>query len=206
MRKFFDKEEIDQVLTNRRSDYSKQGLINDFKLTDHPYHEIPDDYNLRTAVQAVTDQFRPNRVLHPIQYPDLRYYPWTLNVSAEAPWTLSKFKFTPMDRSVDHESTQPKLIFDIRQRNKLRKWHKPTDVRTYLAWKQSIGLTTNDAISFHNLYDEIFIYNRPHCILRNQNRKPLLNHIMEPRTTTNFHQPLRQKETRHFNILNHSLN
>ncbi|BAT32942.1 RNA-dependent RNA Polymerase [Rosellinia necatrix partitivirus 7] len=161
MRKFFTKEEIDQVLTNRRSDYSDEALINDFKRCEHPYHEIPLDYNVQTAIDAVTEQFRPNRVLHPIQYPDLRYYPWTLNVSAEAPWTSYNFHFVPMDRSVDFESTQPKLIFDINQVNKLRKFSKPTDVKTYLRWKQQVGLIENDHITFHNLYDEIFIYNRP---------------------------------------------
>nr|WCQ76439.1 RNA-dependent RNA polymerase [Hebeloma mesophaeum partitivirus 3] len=161
MRKFFTDEEVNQVLTNRRSDYSDTGLINDFKATNQPYHEIPDDVYFRSAIDAVTEQFRPNRVLYPIQYPDLRYYPWTLNVSAEAPWNAPGFLFTPMDRSVDHESLQPKLIFDIKQRNKLHKWNRPTSVKTYLSWKQSVGLTENDHISFHNLYDEIFIYNRP---------------------------------------------
>jgi hypothetical protein len=158
MRKFFTKEEIDQVLTNRRSDYSDKALINDFKMAEQPYHEIPIDDNFNTAINAVTEQFRPNRILHPIHYPDLRYYPWTLNVSAESPWTDKNFYFKPMDRSVDQESTQPKLLFDVK---KLRKWSKPVDVKTYLGWKQSIGLTENAAISFHNLYDEIFIYNRP---------------------------------------------
>jgi len=36
-----------------------------------------------------------------------------------------------------------------------------TKVDSYLRWKQSIGLTNDSARSFHNLYDEIFIYNRP---------------------------------------------
>jgi hypothetical protein len=161
MRKFFNDEEIDQVLTNRRSDYSDTGLVNDFKRMELPFHEIPMDNIVHQAIAAVTEQFRPNRTLYPIQYPDLRYYPWTLNVSAEAPFTLKKFKFTPMDRSVDYESLQPKLIFDINKRNKLRKFDQPVETRTYLAWKQSIGLTENDHVSFHNLYDEIFIYNRP---------------------------------------------
>jgi len=46
------------------------------------------DYHYRRALRVVEKAFRPSRVLHPISYPDLRYYPWTLPVSAEAPYTL----------------------------------------------------------------------------------------------------------------------
>jgi len=35
--------------------------------------------------------FRPHRRLRPIAFPDLRYYPWTLNTSAEAPYRESKY-------------------------------------------------------------------------------------------------------------------
>jgi hypothetical protein len=35
--------------------------------------------------------FRPKRLLKPITFPDLRYYPWTISTSAEAPYTESKY-------------------------------------------------------------------------------------------------------------------
>jgi len=159
IRKFYSVEELQNVLTNRRSDFSDEALSADFKRAEQPLFVIPEDNSFTRAVNAVTEQFRPNRVLHPVQYPDLRYYPLSLNVSAEAPWTNKNFKFKPMDRNIDAESEQPKVT--PTQPKKLRKWNRQVNVDEYLRWKHSAGLTEDSSRSFRNLYSEIFIYNRP---------------------------------------------
>jgi hypothetical protein len=79
--KFYSEDEVEQVLTNRRSDYSDEALIADFMRTDQPYHPIPIDDHVENAIEWVTREFRPNRTLHPVSFPDLRYYPLTLSVN-----------------------------------------------------------------------------------------------------------------------------
>nr|BBU59852.1 RNA dependent RNA polymerase [Rosellinia necatrix partitivirus 22] len=159
MRKFYTDEEVDQVMTNRRSADSDEALMEDFFRCEFPKHEIPQDKNFNDAIELVTEHFRPERVLHPVSFPDLRNYPFELAVSAERPFTDPTFKFKPTDRDVDMETGVPKV--SKRGAKKLKKWTKHTDVNTYLRWKQSVGLTDNSGVTYHNLYNEIFIYNRP---------------------------------------------
>jgi len=158
--KFFTKEEVDQAASNRRSDYSDEALIADFMSFEQPRHVIPKDTHFWDAFVTTKELFQPNRMLHPVAYPDLRYYPWNLRPSAEAPWTLPSFRFRPTLRNVDYESEIPKL----RQRlDKLAFWMDPTakmKITDYLRIKHALGLTDNASPSFHNLYPEIFHFNR----------------------------------------------
>jgi hypothetical protein len=66
----------------------KSGEV-DFLKTDQPYHDVPRDRHYRRALRVFEKMFRPSRRLKPIAFPDLRYYPWTLNTSAEAPYRES---------------------------------------------------------------------------------------------------------------------
>jgi hypothetical protein len=158
--KYFTEEELRLVLDNRRSEFSESALISDFMKCEFSDHPIPIDYNIERAIDAVTDHFRPNRPLHPVSFPDLRYYNWKLPVSAEAPWTSRDFRFTPTGRNVDEESGLNRVT-QKKERRKLKKFTKPTKVGDYLKFKQKMGLIENDSISFHNLYNEIFVFNRP---------------------------------------------
>jgi len=74
----------------RRADGTDEQAEVDFHKTDQPYHPVPRDYHYRRALRVCEKLFRPSKRLLPISFPDLRYYPWTLNVSAEAPFTGSK--------------------------------------------------------------------------------------------------------------------
>jgi hypothetical protein len=156
MKKFYTQEELEQVLTNRRSDGSDQGVINHFFKADQPYHPIPLDENTDAAISWVTESFRPNRRLHPVSFPDIRYYPFTLNVSSEAPWTNSNFTFKPVDRNVDEESELPKLPL---YEDEIANTSNVTPL-TYMKERQRQGLATDARLSFHNLYNQIFVYNR----------------------------------------------
>jgi len=156
MRKFYSEKELQQVLTNRRSDGSDEGVIKHFFKADQPYHPIPLDQNTDKAIEWVTESFRPNRMLHPVTYPDLRYYPHTLNVSAETPWTNSNFTFRPTERSVDAESELPKLDDYEKEIETVTN----TTPFTYLRLRQALGYVKNSHLTFHNLYNQIFHYNR----------------------------------------------
>jgi len=62
----------------------------DFVKTDQPFIPVQRDEHYLNALEVVELIFRPHRRLKPIAFPDLRYYPWTLNTSAEYPYRESK--------------------------------------------------------------------------------------------------------------------
>lgn len=70
----------------RRSKDDPEAARIDFLKTDQPYHPVDRDYHYRRALRVTHKLFKPSRPLHPISFPDLRYFPWTLNVSAEYPY------------------------------------------------------------------------------------------------------------------------
>jgi hypothetical protein len=77
----------DKIFSRRRSKQSDSKLIEDFLQFEQPEIALDRDYHYTHALKVVTEAFRPKQLLRPIHFPDQRYYPWTLNVSAEAPWT-----------------------------------------------------------------------------------------------------------------------
>nr|QLC36806.1 RNA-dependent RNA polymerase [Sarcosphaera coronaria partitivirus] len=85
---------LNQVLLGkRRSDSTDERLIEDFQEFEQPEHPVPRDKHYLRALRVCETIFRPKTTLHPVSFPDLRYYPWTKNVSAEAPYTyLSKYQ------------------------------------------------------------------------------------------------------------------
>jgi hypothetical protein len=124
MYKFADPAIIDEVLQQRRSDATAEALTEDFFKTDQPKVDVKRDAHYLRALKVTTDLFRPKQLYKPVAFPDLRYYPWTLNTSAEAPFTTK-----PM-------------------------W------TAYLAKKFSLHQADSLAMTFHNMYDEIFWQNR----------------------------------------------
>jgi hypothetical protein len=87
MYKFIDQATIDEVKQQRRSNATPEALIEDFMKTDQPAFRIKRDHHYQNALKAATRLFRPATPYKPVAFPDLRYYPWTLNVSAEAPYS-----------------------------------------------------------------------------------------------------------------------
>jgi len=148
----YTQEEITQVLSNRRSDFSDRAVINDFLRTEQPFKKIPIDDDFNDAVKYTTENFQPPELLYPVAFPDLRYYPWNLVPSAEAPWNLNSFKFIPFETSYDWQNPiwlRMKKVFS-----------KYWTVREWLRYKQKLGEVKDDTPNFHNLYNELFVYNR----------------------------------------------
>jgi len=156
---FYTKEEVEQAATNRRSSSTDEAVIADFMTFEFPKHEIPKDMHYIRALETTRKFFDPGHKLHPIAYPDLRYYPWNLRPSAEAPWSTVDFKFTPTFRNLDDESESPKLKEHI---EKLSPWisERRISISVYLRNKHVAGIINDPYHSFHNLYNEIFQYNR----------------------------------------------
>jgi len=145
-------DEILSVLSNRRSDFSDKAVIDDFFRTEQPLKRIPIDEHFNNAVNLTSISFKPKEMLHPISFPDLRYYPWNLVPSAEAPWNLNSFKFVPFDTTYDWKNPAWIRIKKV--------FSKYWTVREWLRYKQKIGEVKDDTPNFHNLYNELFVYNR----------------------------------------------
>jgi len=152
MREQYTESEVLQVLKNRRSDFSDEAVIKDFFTMEHEPHPIPRDQHFVEAVEWTKTMFKPKEELYPVSFPDLRYYPWNLVPSAEAPWNLDNFKFVPFSTEYDWR--------DIRWNDYKRKPSRAFRVREWLHYKQAIGEVSNDTPNFHNLYNELFVYNR----------------------------------------------
>lgn len=146
-------------MTNRRSTSTDEAVIEDFKTFEFPEFKVPKDTHYERAIEFTRKAFQPKETLFPISFPDLRYYQWKLSVSAEAPWTIPSFTFTPSFRNLDNESESPKLLERL---SKLSNWISDTRVtiQQYLNAKYAAGITINAFPRFHNLYNEIFQYNR----------------------------------------------
>lgn len=96
----------------RRSEGGDDIAETDFQRSDVPYFDLKRDFHYLRALRVCEKLFRPSRTLHPIAFPDLRFYPWTLSVSAEAPFTVEKHWRTKIQqRQADGEELDGRLTF-----------------------------------------------------------------------------------------------
>ena len=86
MYKFYDPKIVEEVKAQRRSIVSDSALIADFEKTEQPPVNLKRDYHYRRALKVMRKHFAPKELYKPVAFPDLRYYNWRLNVSAEAPY------------------------------------------------------------------------------------------------------------------------
>jgi transposase InsO family protein len=158
IRHHFDETTVQRLLRYRRSEGNDAAVIADFMNNEQPIHYIDRDWHYQRALRVVREQMQPRKTLHPVSYPDLRAYHWTLNVSAEAPWTDPEFTFVPNDlRNIDLETGKPRVNEEL---PKLVKFKNKIRVPPYLKWKQELDVIKDNTPTFHNLYNEIFVYNR----------------------------------------------
>jgi len=91
LNKFADRETINTVKHGyRRSDGSDEAAEINFLNTDLPKHDLVRDSHYERALRVTRLLFKPSKVLKPVAFPDLRYYPWTLSTSAEAPYSMKE--------------------------------------------------------------------------------------------------------------------
>nr|QMU26430.1 RNA-dependent RNA polymerase [Rosellinia necatrix partitivirus 26] len=89
--KYLPESIVDEVKNQRRSEYSDESLTEDFFKNEQPEINLNRDFHYRKALRVMTKLFKPKRNYKPVAFPDLRYYPWNLRTSAEAPYTHSDF-------------------------------------------------------------------------------------------------------------------
>jgi hypothetical protein len=90
LKKYLTSEQYNTVIHDyRRSDSSAEALQRDFMRCNSKYHEvIKDDYYYQ-ALEITRTMFKPTYLCRPVHFCDLRYYPWTLSTSVEAPFSTN---------------------------------------------------------------------------------------------------------------------
>nr|UUV42336.1 MAG: putative RNA dependent RNA polymerase [Enontekio alphapartitivirus 1] len=92
MKTALNKDEIENITEGfRRSDFSQEALIADYLRGEIPKHNVIKDEHYEKALNHTRLAFKPEHTYRPVSFPDLRYYPWTISTSAEAPYTTSKY-------------------------------------------------------------------------------------------------------------------
>ncbi|GFM95182.1 RNA-dependent RNA polymerase [viral metagenome] len=106
-----------------------------------PEHTIVKDEHYYSALNLVTEWFRPKELIHPVHFTDLRWYPWKLSTNAERPFSTSK------------------------------------DLKQVVRQALKLGLTTDAKMSFHNLFNQVFIYCRRYTHHIKEGQHVPLHHI-----------------------------
>jgi len=88
--KFCDQKTLELIYSFRRSSVTPEALIADFQRCDRPVFKIQRDDIYLQAIEIVRTIMKPKYPLRLIKFMDLRLYPWTINTSAEEPFTNDK--------------------------------------------------------------------------------------------------------------------
>lgn len=72
----------------RRSHADETKAEEFFMRYDVDYHDIIKDQFYWTALDIVTEWFRPKWKIHPVHFTDLRWYPWKLSTNVERPFSI----------------------------------------------------------------------------------------------------------------------
>lgn len=112
MKSFIPRSIIKETLLKRRSDFSDAALTRDFMSFEQPIIHLDRDYHYRRALRVCEKLFRPSQTLRPVHFPDLRYFPATLSVSACAPWTYQHHvKKLLLEKQRDGENTDSRCSY-----------------------------------------------------------------------------------------------
>nr|WTM05217.1 RNA-dependent RNA polymerase [Armillaria gallica partitivirus 1] len=92
MFQYMQPHEVESITTEfRRSESTPDAVDADFMSYDQPRHPVPRDQHYLKALRKTEQLFRPTHRLKPVHFPDQRYYPWELAVSAEYPYNVSNW-------------------------------------------------------------------------------------------------------------------
>lgn len=84
--------EVESITADfRRSNSTPEAVDEDFMAYEQPRHPIQRDEHYLKALRKTEQLFRPTHRLRPVHFPDQRYYPWELAVSAEYPYNVSNW-------------------------------------------------------------------------------------------------------------------
>nr|UDL14390.1 MAG: putative RNA-dependent RNA polymerase [Partitiviridae sp.] len=101
-RNIHNREELDMILDGYRrctaDEFQSESFFMSYDV--EPHLTIKDDKYWQ-AMRIATEWFRPPRLLRPVHYTDLRWYPWNLTSSCERPFKNSKYWRRTVKESFD---------------------------------------------------------------------------------------------------------
>jgi hypothetical protein len=101
--KFLSSSEVEHILNDfKRSQWSEEAFYHNIERTDVPEHSVIKDEHYYKALSYMDKAFRPNELLKPVHYADLRLYPWRLSTNIGAPYNVS-------DKWIDHVKSKYNL-------------------------------------------------------------------------------------------------
>jgi hypothetical protein len=124
--------------TYRRSTWSEESFYTNFNKTNVPEHIVLKDEYYHAALEEANNRFKPDTLLTPVQYCDLRYYPWRLSTNVGAPYNVSsKWKEVVTDKF------SKRLIYDARL-TKRNLYNEFNVNNRFLIHRIKDGFTTDD--------------------------------------------------------------
>ncbi|AXY93817.1 hypothetical protein [Echinochloa crusgalli partitivirus] len=91
LRKYLTNEEFTIVTRGyRRSQWAEDSLKSDLDKLDSDYFPVLKDTHYYNAIEHTRKLFKPDSLLKPIHFSDLRHYPWQLSTNIGAPFATSK--------------------------------------------------------------------------------------------------------------------
>jgi hypothetical protein len=112
-KKYLSPQQYEKVVHGyRRSDFSNEALIADFKRCDLPKFKFISTPSYERALKQTSKLFAPPQKYRPVHFADVRYYPFNLSSSAEAPFTTeTKYAKVLQEAKQDGNIDSARLTF-----------------------------------------------------------------------------------------------
>jgi len=153
LRKHLTPEEFEHVVNGyRRSQWSEEAFLYGLKKMDQPEHTVPKDAHYEKALKRTYEVFKPDELIRPVHFADLRHYPWPLSSNVGAPFNTS-----PKWRSYVTKK------FEAYQNGTLQEFldkNHPRDLFYEAHGSTLYPEMVDNRMSKRNLYNEMFYINR----------------------------------------------
>jgi len=140
MKTYLFPDEINRIVTEyRRSEATEDAILADFFANDVDPHIVPIDEHVLSALDAMTDAFKPPRPALPCHLNDVEHhYPFKWQVNAEPPFSTDDYFLS--QRSKYYEFYDP-------EKGSFTKYVDPVDADTRYLWRLEKGSNLLDELT-----------------------------------------------------------
>nr|UHK02580.1 RNA-dependent RNA polymerase [Heterobasidion partitivirus 21] len=157
LKRFLTPEESDKVINGfRRSPWNSAALQKDLEKLNSPEHVVIKDEHYQKALAHTAKLFAPKEKLKPVHFADLRHYPWELSTNVGAPFNSSKSWQAYLKHKLYPDNPIPPEYEE-----KFTDFSHKRDLFAEAHNMQTLP-PTDERMTKHNLYTEIFYVNRKH--------------------------------------------
>ncbi|UXX19573.1 RNA-dependent RNA polymerase [Paris alphapartitivirus] len=145
LEKFLTVDELNIVIHGyRRSQWNSTALDHDIEALNTVEHKVIKDEHYYNAIRHTYKLFKPETLLRPVHFADLRHYPWQLSTSIGAPFATSKHWIDYVNQKYDSDFKSQKYRDLFKEAHGLSLEPRMIDRR----------------MTKRNLYNEMFYINR----------------------------------------------